>query len=75
MSINVTRSSMPSYQEYCEEIKELWDSGEMDELHVKYGLSQWMYGIYTTTSAAMGKAQTQGGKIYEKTAPIGRFLH
>ena len=21
------------------EIKELWDSGEMDELHVKYGLS------------------------------------
>ena len=26
MSINVTRSSMPSYEEYCEEIKELWDS-------------------------------------------------
>ena len=24
--INVTRSSMPSYEEYCEEIKELWDS-------------------------------------------------
>ncbi len=24
--INVTRSSMPSFEEYCEEIKELWDS-------------------------------------------------
>ncbi len=24
--INVTRSSMPSYEEYCEEIKDLWDS-------------------------------------------------
>lgn len=26
MQINVTRSSMPSYEEYCEEIKSLWDS-------------------------------------------------
>lgn len=26
MPINVTRSSMPSYEEYCEEIKELWDT-------------------------------------------------
>lgn len=26
MPINVTRSSMPSYEEYCEEIKELWNS-------------------------------------------------
>lgn len=26
MSINVTRSSMPSYEEYCEEIKSVWDS-------------------------------------------------
>ena len=24
--IPVTRSSMPSYEEYCEEIRELWDS-------------------------------------------------
>ncbi len=24
--INVTRSSMPSYEEYCEEIKDLWES-------------------------------------------------
>jgi len=24
-NILVTRSSMPSYEEYCEEIKNLWD--------------------------------------------------
>lgn len=26
MKINVTRSSMPAYEEYCEEIKSLWES-------------------------------------------------
>ena len=26
MAINVTRSSMPSYEEYCEEIKTVWDT-------------------------------------------------
>lgn len=26
MSINVTRSSMPSYEEYCEEIKSIWET-------------------------------------------------
>ena len=26
MQINVTRSSMPEFEEYCEEIKELWES-------------------------------------------------
>ena len=26
MTINVTRSSMPNFEEYCEEIKELWES-------------------------------------------------
>ena len=26
MNINVTRSSMPSYEEYCEEIKKFWES-------------------------------------------------
>lgn len=26
MKINVTRSSMPSFEEYCEEIKDIWDS-------------------------------------------------
>ncbi len=26
MRVNVTRSSMPTFEEYCEEIRELWDS-------------------------------------------------
>ncbi|NLO84319.1 MAG: DegT/DnrJ/EryC1/StrS family aminotransferase [Clostridiales bacterium] len=26
MAINVTRSSMPAFEEYCEEIRELWDT-------------------------------------------------
>ena len=26
MTINVTRSSMPSYEEYCEEIRSIWDT-------------------------------------------------
>ena len=25
-TINVTRSSMPEFEEYCEEIRDLWDS-------------------------------------------------
>lgn len=36
--INVTRSSMPSYEEYCNEIKCLWDSHwltNMGEKHQK----------------------------------------
>lgn len=34
--INVTRSSMPSYEEYCEEIKELWDSHWLTNMGVKH---------------------------------------
>ena len=36
MSINVTRSSMPSFEEYCEEIKELWDSRWLTNMGVKH---------------------------------------
>ena len=36
MSINVTRSSMPSFEEYCEEIKELWDSHWLTNMGVKH---------------------------------------
>ena len=35
-AINVTRSSMPSYEEYCEEIKELWDSRWLTNMGVKH---------------------------------------
>ena len=37
--INVTRSSMPSYEEYCEEIRKLWDSHwltNMGEEHQRF---------------------------------------
>ena len=34
--INVTRSSMPAYEEYCEEIKELWDSHWLTNMGVKH---------------------------------------
>ena len=36
MPINVTRSSMPSFEEYCEEIKELWDSRWLTNMGVKH---------------------------------------
>ena len=34
--INVTRSSMPSFEEYCDEIKELWDSRWLTNMGVKH---------------------------------------
>ena len=34
--INVTRSSMPSFEEYSEEIKELWDSRWLTNMGVKH---------------------------------------
>ena len=36
MKINVTRSSMPSFEEYCEEIKELWDSRWLTNMGAKH---------------------------------------
>ena len=40
--INVTRSSMPSWEEYCEEIKELWDSHWLTNMGVKHNQFQVM---------------------------------
>ena len=34
--INVTRSSMPAFSEYCEEIRELWDSHWLTNMGVKH---------------------------------------
>ena len=34
--ILVTRSSMPSYEEYCEEIQELWESHWLTNMGVKH---------------------------------------
>ena len=36
MAINVTRSSMPEFEEYCEEIKELWESHWLTNMGVKH---------------------------------------
>ena len=36
MAINVTRSSMPSYEEYCEEIKDLWESRWLTNMGAKH---------------------------------------
>ena len=36
MSINVTRSSMPGYEEYCEEIKDLWESRWLTNMGAKH---------------------------------------
>ena len=35
-NINVTRSSMPSFEEYCDEIKGLWDSHWLTNMGVKH---------------------------------------
>lgn len=36
MSINVTRSSMPPFEEYCEEIRELWDTHWLTNMGSKH---------------------------------------
>jgi len=36
MKINVTRSFMPSFEEYCEEIKDLWDSRWLTNMGAKH---------------------------------------
>lgn len=38
--ILVTRSSMPSFEEYCEEIKELWDSHWLTNMGAKHQMFQ-----------------------------------
>ncbi len=40
MEINVTRSSMPTYDEYCKEIKELWDSCWLTNMGTKHNQLQ-----------------------------------
>ena len=36
MTINVTRSSMPPFEEYCEEIRGLWDSHWLTNMGAKH---------------------------------------
>jgi len=53
MAINVTKSSMPSYEEYCEEIKPIWDTvhlTNMGPIHNK---------LKTQVSEYLGVANTE----------------
>lgn len=36
MKINVTRTSMPSFEEYCEEIRDIWDSAWLTNMGPKH---------------------------------------
>ena len=56
MPIQVTRSSMPSYEEYCEEIKELWDTHWITNMGVKHreleaGLAEYLHATNVTLFA------------------------
>ncbi len=47
--INVTRSSMPDFEEYCEEIKELWDSHWLTNMGAKHKQLQSELEAYLET--------------------------
>ena len=49
MTLNVTRSSMPNFEEYCEEIKELWDSHWLTNMGVKHKTLQAELEKYLNT--------------------------
>lgn len=46
MIVNVTRSSMPAFEEYCEEIRELWDSHWLTNMGVKHRALQAQLEAY-----------------------------
>lgn len=50
--INVTRSSMPSYEEYCEEIKELWESRWLTNMGAKHNRFQAQLEAYLSVKHA-----------------------
>lgn len=47
--INVTRSSMPSFEEYCDEIRALWDSHWLTNMGVKHKQLQAQLEEYLNT--------------------------
>ena len=49
MRINVTQSSMPSFEEYCEEIKELWESHWLTNMGAKHKAFQAQLEQYLNT--------------------------
>ena len=51
--INVTRSSMPSFEEYCEEIKELWETHWLTNMGIKHKQLQKDLEAYLGTKHAI----------------------
>ena len=51
--LNVTRSSMPSFEEYCDEIRPLWDSHWLTNMGVKHRQFQAELEAYLHTPYAM----------------------
>jgi len=52
-TINVTRSSMPSFEEYCQEIRGLWDSHWLTNMGEKHKQLQAMLEDYLQTPHAI----------------------
>lgn len=50
MPIQVTRSSMPPFEEYCEEIKELWDSRWLTNMGTKHKQFEAALKVYLNTA-------------------------
>ena len=50
MKINVTKSSMPSYEEYCQEIKDIWESGWLTNMGPKHILLEQQLNKYLGTN-------------------------
>lgn len=52
-TINVTRSSMPEFEEYCEEIRDIWDSRWLTNMGIKHrelqaGLEEYLGAKHVT---------------------------
>ena len=60
--INVTHSSMPDFREYCEEIKELWDSHWLTNNGVKHRQLEDKLKQYLNTY--IGKTQKRKRILY-----------
>lgn len=63
--INVTRSSMPSFEEYCNEIKELWDSHWLTNMGAKH--KQFQANLETYLGCTHVSLYTNGHLALENT--------
>lgn len=52
MKINVTKSSMPSFEEYCQEIKDIWESHWLTNMGPKHNSLEQQLSEYLGTNKA-----------------------